>query len=233
MTSRTVARLALDRGWSVFYLPDARGLETTLRLAQANGPAVLIAEDIDRYLGGERDARVDRILNALDGLDRSAQVVFVATSNAPDTLPAALLRPGRLDSCLIFGAPDAEAAATLIRRALGERAPADMSGVGEAAEGLLPASLREIASRSVLHAVARGSEDGKVSADDLIGCARSVRIQQLALEASEHRRPAIPVLGIMSMQVPNGTERAERDGFREPHHRTVDPAGIMEVVRAN
>lgn len=186
MSSRIAAALAVARGWTVFYLPDARGIEKALRIASTHQPSVLICEDIDRQLRGDRTASIDRILNALDGLDRQARVVFIGTTNDDKVLPAPLLRPGRLDSTLVFGLPDAHAAGTLLNQYLGERAIRDREDLELAAHecaGLLPASIREVAARSILHALEGGH--GGVTADDVMTAAVSVKAQQARLEAAE------------------------------------------------
>jgi transitional endoplasmic reticulum ATPase len=208
LSARVAASLAIRKGWTVFYLPDARGLEAALRIAAAHSPALLICEDIDRQLGKARDALCDRILNALDGLDRSARVVFVATSNDPSNLPAALLRPGRLDSIMQFEAPDQDAAYRLLSLYLPPLVESSFSdreqnAIGLACAGLLAAAIREVAVRSVLHATARARHEGMsdeptISAEDVLSAALSVRSQQRMLERAEaapkaKSLPTIPI----------------------------------------
>lgn len=188
MCARVAARMGIERGWSVWYLGDARAFERALAIAKMYQPAILVVEDIDRQLGGERNALVDRILNSLDGLSRNERLVVVCTTNNPSALPAPMIRPGRMDTCLLFDAPDAEAAERLLRKYLDGDAP---ESLGEIVGGLLPASIREVASRAKLHAVARavtGKGDSVVTLDDVRSAAHTVRQQQELLERSEARR---------------------------------------------
>lgn len=196
LTCRIAAATALAKGWTVFYLPDARALEAALRIAAAHAPALLIAEDLDRQLGGPRTAATDRILNALDGLDRSARIVVLATSNAPEALPAPLLRPGRLDSCLLFDLPDGPAALRLLELYLGARFPtvssAELRELAGALDRLLPASVREVATRATLHACTRPAGERDIRPADILAAAASVQVQQRRLEAAELPPPARP-----------------------------------------
>jgi len=196
LTAKAAANYAIKAGYAVFYLPDSRGLEVALRVAASYGPALLVCEDIDRQVGGKRNASVDRLLNALDGLDSSAEVVFMATTNDPESLPPAFLRPGRLDSVMMFDTPDAEAAERHIRHNLGKHLAKgeDLTEAAGVCAGLLPASIKEVCTRSVLHAL-KGSHD-EITAADVIAAAVAVRVQQDALEASEAKGDAKPVLRV-------------------------------------
>lgn len=224
LTARIAARLALDAGWTVFYLSDASGLPTALRMAAAHEPAVLIAEDIDRDLSGERDEFADEVLNALDGLDRSARVVFIATSNAPEDLPAALLRPGRLDSFLVFEAPDAHAAERLLKLYLGANLLEGETVPGEECAGLLSASVREVCARAILHARSRGEKRG-VGRADLLAAARTVRAQQAFLEAAEMPKqeslPTLPIAIVSSRYGAGGKLDLSVIGTNTPADRDI------------
>jgi len=183
LSARIATRLALDNEWSAFYLPDARAIEAALAIASAHSPAILICEDLDRQLGGDRTSAIDRVLNALDGLDKSKEVIFVATTNDDSDLPAPLLRPGRLHSLINFEVPDVEAAGRLLGTFLGKRTPDNLDEAAQACEGLLPASIEEVARRSVLHSVAHGN--GTVASDDLKNAAIGVQAHQRRLEVAE------------------------------------------------
>lgn len=206
MTARIAAGLAIENGWAVFYLPDARAIEAALAIAKMYSPALLICEDLDRQLSGPRNALTDRILNALDGLDKSTPIVFVATTNDPSGLPAPLLRPGRLDSFMVFDPPDAEASERLLRLYLADRAPEGAEGqFGKYCQGLLPASIREVASRSVLHAMSRGDRIPLV--EDIQASAMTVRQQQRLLEAAERApKNSMPAVGVHLFRGENGHE---------------------------
>ena len=188
LSARVAASLALQQGMSVFYLADARGIETALRIAESQAPALLVCEDVDRQLriGGDEDDdnAVASFQNALDGLDRSKDVFFLATTNRLQELPSPLLRPGRFDSVITLDLPNAETAAMLLERALGDVAPDGLAQVGESISGLLPAGIAEVGQRSKLRALT--SRDTPLpTLDEIRAAADAVRAQQAALEAAE------------------------------------------------
>jgi transitional endoplasmic reticulum ATPase len=102
--------------------------ETQLRdlfiRARENTPCVLFFDEIDALAGarGTDEASGTRILTQflteMDGVEELKGVVVVAATNRPDTLDAALLRPGRLDRIVYIPPPDAPARAALFRMAL-------------------------------------------------------------------------------------------------------------------
>ncbi len=186
LSARMLTYAAIQKGFTVWYLGDARAMESALRIASTFEPALLIVEDIDRVMGGKRGHVTDRILNALDGLDRSARVLLVATTNDPDQLPSPLLRPGRLDTVLEFGPCDEGAAEELLRQFLGEYAPDDFNGSAKKCVGLLPASVREVATKAQLHAINR-SVSGKIDPESVTLAAQTVWTQQNRLKSAEKR----------------------------------------------
>jgi transitional endoplasmic reticulum ATPase len=79
---------------------------------------VVFFDEIDS-IAGERGRRmgdsgvgervVSQLLTELDGLEELEDVVVVATTNRPDLIDSALLRPGRLDRHVHVPVPDEEA----------------------------------------------------------------------------------------------------------------------------
>jgi ATP-dependent 26S proteasome regulatory subunit len=67
----------------------------------------LIAQDRSHY---ESAPLLFELLDAMDGLDEDADLIFVLTTNRPETLEAALAsRPGRIDLAVELPLPDAAA----------------------------------------------------------------------------------------------------------------------------
>jgi len=195
MCSTIAARLAIKQGWAVFYLTDASAFEQALSLAQAHEPALLVVEDVDRKLSGDRTAEIDRILNALSGISGDKKVIIVCTSNDASDLPAPMLRPGRLDLTVFFEAPDGVTAGKLLRKYLGKHTPEDntlVSEIGALCTGMLPAFIEEVARRSILFSITRGSEDGVPDRIDMKTAAHGVRRQQIMLEEREKAKFRMP-----------------------------------------
>jgi cell division protease FtsH len=84
--------------------------------AKANAPAIVFIDEIDAVgrhrgagLGGghdEREQTLNQLLVELDGFDPKAGVIVIASTNRPDILDPALLRPGRFDRQIVVDRPD-------------------------------------------------------------------------------------------------------------------------------
>jgi transitional endoplasmic reticulum ATPase len=95
-----------------------KGVREVFEKARSNAPTVVFFDEIDS-IAGERGRRmgdsgvgervVSQLLTELDGLEELEDVVVVATTNRPDLIDSALLRPGRLDRHVHVPVPDEEA----------------------------------------------------------------------------------------------------------------------------
>ena len=80
--------------------------------AQRYAPAVVLIDEIDA-IAGARDASdshhlreaVSQLLVLLDGLHGRGRVLVIATTNMPDAVDRAILRPGRIDRKVYMGPP--------------------------------------------------------------------------------------------------------------------------------
>lgn len=86
--------------------------------ARQNAPAVIFFDEIDAIAkertGGGTDSEatervVSQLLTELDGIEELEDVVVIATSNRPDMIDSAIMRPGRLDRKVKVPVPDLEA----------------------------------------------------------------------------------------------------------------------------
>ena len=156
LTANIVAKLCKDHGWTYIYIDDVRGLEGALLYARQYQPCVVFAEDVDRAVSERGGGNAENILNTIDGVEsKGVDVVTILTTNYPENIEAAMLRPGRLDSVINVTAPDAEAVERLIRLYGGDLVDAaeDLTGVGETLSGQIPAVVREVVERAKLHAI--------------------------------------------------------------------------------
>jgi len=84
--------------------------------AKASAPSIIFIDEIDAVgrhrgagLGGghdEREQTLNQLLVELDGFDVKAGVIVIASTNRPDILDPALLRPGRFDRQIVVDRPD-------------------------------------------------------------------------------------------------------------------------------
>ena len=178
LTALVTATKALAAGWAFIYASDARDFCEAVELGRQYTPAVVFVEDIDRITAGERDQTMDRVLNVIDGLDsKHAEVLVVVTTNDIEAIHPAMLRPGRIDTVIELGMPDAESVSQLLERyGQGQLKDVDVSPVIGQLVGKSPAMIREIVERSRLVAVLRIAEGGPgvVTVDDLLTSAEMV-----------------------------------------------------------
>lgn len=169
MISAITSKLCVENGWTFVLVPRASGLATAMEFARRYEPCVVFAEDIDRVIE-ERDEGANDILNILDGvLSKGSELMVVLTSNFPEKIDRAMLRPGRLDAVITIEAPDPKAVQRLIRLYGRDRIEqdTDLTEVGETLAGQIPATIREVVERSKLAMIARGG-DHVVSGQDLL-----------------------------------------------------------------
>ncbi|CCQ35971.1 AAA-type ATPase (CDC48 subfamily) [Natronomonas moolapensis 8.8.11] len=92
-----------------------KGVREVFEKARSNAPTVVFFDEIDSIAGergrgmgdsGVGERVVSQLLTELDGLEELEDVVVIATTNRPDLIDSALLRPGRLDRHVHVPVPD-------------------------------------------------------------------------------------------------------------------------------
>ncbi|EMA36581.1 CDC48 family AAA ATPase [Halococcus hamelinensis] len=100
-----------------FVGESEKGVREVFSKARENAPTVVFFDEIDSIAGergqhandsGVGERVVSQLLTELDGLEELEDVVVIATSNRPDLIDSALLRPGRLDRHVHVPVPDEE-----------------------------------------------------------------------------------------------------------------------------
>jgi transitional endoplasmic reticulum ATPase len=101
-----------------FVGESEKGVREVFSKARENAPTVVFFDEIDSIAsergGGTTDSGVgervvSQLLTELDGIEDMENVVVVATTNRPDLIDDALLRPGRLDRHVHVPVPDEDA----------------------------------------------------------------------------------------------------------------------------
>ncbi|PSQ07676.1 AAA family ATPase [Halobacteriales archaeon QS_6_71_20] len=92
-----------------------KGVREIFSKARENAPTVIFFDEIDAIAtergsntgdSGVSERVVSQLLTELDGLETLEDVVVIATTNRPDLIDSALLRPGRLDRHVHVPVPD-------------------------------------------------------------------------------------------------------------------------------
>ncbi|MDB5308255.1 MAG: ftsH [Gemmataceae bacterium] len=105
---------------------------------------------------------LNKLLNEMDGLQLDAQVMFILTTNRPESLEAALAsRPGRIDQAIEFPLPDADGRAKLVRLYCGKFRLGE-SAIDKAVsrtDGMAASFMKELMRRAAQFALERGDHD--------------------------------------------------------------------------
>lgn len=142
------------------------------RAAKASGRgAILFIDEIDAVgrqrfagIGGGHDER-EQTLNALlvemDGFDTHSGVILIGSTNRPDVLDAALMRPGRFDRQVVIERPDLKGREEILRvhvKAIKLDPVADLSKIARQTPGFSGADLANLVNEAALLAARREKE---------------------------------------------------------------------------
>lgn len=110
-----LAKKALEHGRTVIYVNDTSDIADAIVVGSKRyGPILVIAEDLDRVVDN-RDDEANDIINTISGvLSNRMEAMVVVSTNHPEKIDKAMIRPGRVDVFLEIPRPDAEAVEGLI-----------------------------------------------------------------------------------------------------------------------
>lgn len=94
-----------------------RAVREIFRKARQAAPSILYFDEIDAITSGRGSYEgtqtfssiVNQILVEMDGIENRKGVIIIASTNRPDIVDSAFLRPGRFDRLIFVEAPDLEA----------------------------------------------------------------------------------------------------------------------------
>ncbi|MCL1979348.1 MAG: CDC48 family AAA ATPase [Methanomassiliicoccaceae archaeon] len=156
-----------------------KAVRETFRKARLASPCVIFMDEIDSIVperGTGSDSNVterviSQMLTELDGLESLNDVVVIATTNRPDIMDQALLRPGRFDKSIFIGPPDRESRIAIFGIHTEDKPLADDVKIGELADktdGCTGADIAAICNEAVMTAVRRIIKPGKVPSEEEI-----------------------------------------------------------------
>lgn len=133
-----------------------KGVREVFEKARSNAPTVVFFDEIDA-IAGERgggmgdnnvsERVVSQLLTELDGLEELEDVVVIATTNRPDLIDSALLRPGRLDRHIHVPVPDRDARRAVLDVHLRDKPVAedvDLDYLAEQTDGYVGADIQAL-----------------------------------------------------------------------------------------
>ena len=155
----------------MFVGMGAAKVRDLFKQANEKAPCIVFIDEIDtigkkRDNGGmsgndEREQTLNQLLSEMDGFDGSKGVVILAATNRPDSLDAALLRPGRFDRRVPVELPDLQGREAILKVhakkvKLGD--DIDFNAIARAASGASGAELANMVNEAALKAVREGRQ---------------------------------------------------------------------------
>lgn len=148
-----------------------------MTLARLLQPSVVVIEDVDliardrsRMGRACEEVLLNKLLNEMDGLRPDADVLFILTTNRPETLELALAsRPGRIDQAIEFPLPDEEGRAQLIRLYSYGLSISDhvIQATVKKTENVSASFIKELMRRSAQFQIERNAEAPEVTLADI------------------------------------------------------------------
>ena len=133
--------------------------------ASRNAPSIIFIDEIDSIapkrdqVSGEVEKRVvSQLLTLMDGLRARGKVVVIAATNRPDSMDAALRRPGRFDREMEIGIPDAGGRRDILRihtRMMPLEESVDLEQVARVTHGFVGADLQALSKEAAMGALRR------------------------------------------------------------------------------
>ena len=142
-----------------------KGVREIFETAKTNAPTVVFFDEIDAIAGerggvsgdsGVSERVVSQFLTEMDGLEELEDVVVIATTNRPDLVDDALLRPGRFDRHIRVGVPDNDARRQIFDVHTDDRplaADVDLEELAARTEGYVGADIGAVCREAAMTAV--------------------------------------------------------------------------------
>ena len=145
--------------------------------AKKNSPAIIFIDELDAVgrrrfagIGGghdEREQTLNQLLIELDGFESKQGIILMASTNRPDVLDPALIRPGRFDRHISGPAPDLKGREEILKVhakkvKLGENV--DLKTVAKGTPGFVGADLANVVNEAAILA-ARADKDAVEPSD--------------------------------------------------------------------
>ena len=161
----------------MFVGMGASKVRDLFKQAKEKAPCIVFIDEIDAIgqkrdgrMGGndEREQTLNQLLTEMDGFEENTGVIILAATNRPESLDAALTRPGRFDRRVPVELPDLKGREEILKvhaKKIKCEGNADFSKVARMASGASGAELANIVNEAALRAVRDGRSS--VSQSDL------------------------------------------------------------------
>ncbi|KAH9665790.1 putative inactive ATP-dependent zinc metalloprotease FTSHI 2 [Citrus sinensis] len=165
--------------------------------AKDNAPSVVFIDELDavgreRGLikgsgGQERDATLNQLLVCLDGFEGRGNVITIASTNRPDILDPALVRPGRFDRKIFIPKPGLIGRMEILKVHARKKPMADdvdYLAVASMTDGMVGAELANIVEVAAINMMRDGRTE--ITTDDLL---QAAQIEERGMLDRKERSP--------------------------------------------
>ncbi|TYG75907.1 hypothetical protein ES288_D03G070300v1 [Gossypium darwinii] len=165
--------------------------------AKENAPSVVFIDELDavgreRGLikgsgGQERDATLNQLLVCLDGFEGRGNVITIASTNRPDILDPALVRPGRFDRKIFIPKPGLIGRMEILQVHVRKKPMAedvDYMAVASMTDGMVGAELANIVEVAAINMIRDGRTE--ITTDDLL---QAAQIEERGMLDRKERSP--------------------------------------------
>lgn len=175
---------------------SARVIREMFAYAREHEPCIIFIDEVDaiggkRIEGSSSDREIQRtlmeLLNQMDGFDKLGKVKVIMATNRPDTLDAALMRPGRLDRKIEISLPNEAGRLDIIKihaATITKRSEINYESVVKLSEGFNGADLRNVCTEAGMFAIRAGRD--YVESEDFNKAVRKVADMK-RLEGQAHQ----------------------------------------------
>jgi cell division protease FtsH len=185
--------------------------------AKEAAPAIIFIDELDAIgrargggvsLGGhdEREQTLNQILTEMDGFSGSEGVIVIASTNRPEVLDPALLRPGRFDRRVTVNPPDQTGRRLILEvhtRGVPLADDVDLQAIAASTPGMVGADLRNLVNEAALTAARRQHERVQLAdfTDSLekivLGAERRIVLSQAERERTAYHESGHALLGML------------------------------------
>ncbi|QVL33664.1 ATP-dependent zinc metalloprotease FtsH [Telmatocola sphagniphila] len=146
------------------------------RDAESNAPCIIFIDELDAMgktrssnsmmSHEEREQTLNQLLVEMDGFDTNRGVILMAATNRPETLDAALLRPGRFDRTVVVDRPDIDGREAILKvhaRTVKLAPDVNLRKIAALTPGAAGADLANLVNEGALLAARRGKSSVTMS----------------------------------------------------------------------
>ncbi len=146
-----------------------KAIREIFKKAKQSAPAIVFLDEIDSIAprrgyysdSGVTERIVNQLLTSMDGIENMEGIVVIASTNRPDIIDPALLRPGRFDRLVYIPPPDKEARLKILQvhtRNMPLAEDVDLKNIADKIENYVGADIENICREAGMFAIRENRE---------------------------------------------------------------------------